>query len=373
MDASRERDVFASRIDRVRRMMDQAKVDLLVAYSNDQHSIGTLDAVRWLSGFKPMAEAAVLLPKDDQPTLTVSPVWDEARARKRSWIDRVAADNDFGAALGRPATSARVGLLGASRRSVATKAVLEGLFPAGMTSLDQELEQLAAVRDELELQLMQQATDVAEQGYQHLLETAWPGMREYELAAEVERFVKLLGADDNFLLLCASRQHPAVRAPNDRILDVGDVIIGEVSPSVRGQFTQICRTAVIGPVSEVQRHHHQLLVDSMLAGMTAGRPGVTVSRVVQAMNEAPVEAGFERYCHPPYMRVRGHGLGLGSAMPGDLSLDNQTPLQAGMTFVIHPNQFLPDTGYLMVGEPVVVTESGLQPFTKRTPGIDSIS
>ncbi|MFI5266429.1 MAG: M24 family metallopeptidase [Chloroflexota bacterium] len=373
MDASRERDVFATRIEKVRRMMDEARVDLLIGYSNGQHSMGTLDAVRWLSGFKPMADAAVLLPKDGEPTLTVSPVWDEARARKRSWVEHVVAANDFGTALGRPAAGAKVGFLGMGRRSPAIKALFESQFSAGMTNLDQQLEQLAAVRDELELELTQQATDIAEQGYEHLLETAWPGMREYELAAEVERFVKSLGADDNFLLLCASRQHPAVRAPNDRVLDVGDLIIGEVSPSVRGQFTQICRTAVIGAVSEVQQHHHQLLVESMLAGMSAGRPGVTVGRVVQAMNEAPTAAGFEKYCHPPYMRVRGHGLGLGSTLPGDLSLDNQTPLQAGMTFVIHPNQFLPDTGYLMVGEPVVVTDNGLQPFTKRTPGIDSIS
>ena len=219
---------------------------------------------------------------------------------------------------------------------------------------------------------MQQATDIAEQAYDHLLETAWPGMREYELAADVDRFVKSLGADDNFLLLCGSRQHPAVRAPSDRVLDGGDVIIGEISPSVQGQFTQICRTVVIGQASQVQRDRYQLLIESMLDGMTAGKPGKMVGQVVQAMNAAPTKAGFEKYCHPPYMRVRGHGLGLGSTLPGDLGLDNQTKLQAGMTFVIHPNQFLPDTGYLMVGEPVIVTEGGLRPLTKRTPGLDTI-
>jgi len=356
----------------VRRMMAGVGVDLLVGYSSGQHSIGTLDAVRWLSGFKPMAEAAVLLPKDDEPALVVSPVWDEARARKRSWIERVVAGNDFGAAFGRPTIASKVGILGAGRRSHATKAFFEGQFPAGLTDLDEQLEQLAAVKDDLELELMRQATSIAERGYEHMLETARPGMREYELAAEVERFVKSLGADDNFLLLCASRQHPAVRAPNDRVLDVGDVIIGEVSPSVKGQFTQICRTAVIGPASETQRERHQLLIESMLAGMSAGRPGATVGQVVQAMNHAPAAAGFEKYCHPPYMRVRGHGLGLGSTLPGDLSLDNQTPLRAGMTFVIHPNQFLPDAGYLMVGEPVLVTDGGLKAFTDRAPGIDSI-
>jgi hypothetical protein len=44
-----------------------------------------------------------------------------------------------------------------------------------------------------------------------------------------------------------------------------------------------------------------------------------------------------------------------------------------MTFVLHPNQFLPGAGYLMVGEPVVVTEAGLRPLSQRQPGLDAIA
>jgi len=361
-------DIFSIRTGEARRMMARAGVDLLVAYSNGQHSMGTLDAVRWLSGFKPMSEAAVLLPKDGEAVLVVSPAWDEARAIKRGWVEEVVAGNDFAAAFEGAISkygwgSAKKGLLGASR----------GLDPAvAGIDLDAQLERLAAVRDELELELMQQATDIAEKGYQHMLEVLRPGMREYELCAEIEHCVRSLGADDDFLLMAASRCHPSVRGAGDRVIDVGDVIIGEISPSAGGQFTQICRTAVLGPVSDLQREHHKLLADSMAAGMKAGRPGVKISEVVEAMNEGPIKAGYEKYCHPPYMRVRGHGLGLGSSMPGDLGPENQTVLEAGMTFVIHPNQFLPQTGYFMVGEPVVVTDEGLKPFTKRIATLDSV-
>jgi Xaa-Pro dipeptidase len=371
MDPSRRKELFAARIAKVRGLMDEARVDLLLAYSSAQHGISTLDAVRWLSGFKPMAPALVVLPKDGDPLLALTPAWDEPRARKRSWLANVSGCSTIETALDHAPPSAKIGLLGGFRRSAPERAAFETRFPSA-ADLDPKLEQLAAVRDELELELTDQATDIAEQAYRHMLGSVRLGMREYELAAEVDRFVKSLGADDNFLLLCASRQHPAVRAPNDRVLDVGDVIIGEVSPSVEGQFTQICRTAVIGDASPTLRERHQLLVDSLQAGMSAGRPGVPVGRVVQAMNQGPAAAGFEKYCHPPFMRVRGHGLGLGSTQPGDLGLDNQTQLQAGMTFVIHPNQFLPDAGYLMCGEPVVVTDEGLRPFSRRQPGIDEI-
>ena len=57
------------------------------------------------------------------------------------------------------------------------------------------------------------------------------------------------------------------------------------------------------------------------------------------------------------MRVRGHGLGCGSFAPGSLENGNQTKLEEGMTFIIHPNQYLPETGYLTLGDTVVMTKT----------------
>jgi hypothetical protein len=38
-----------------------------------------------------------------------------------------------------------------------------------------------------------------------------------------------------------------------------------------------------------------------------------------------------------------------------VSIDNPTTREAEMFFVIHPNQYLPETGYLLCGEPVLIT------------------
>jgi Xaa-Pro aminopeptidase len=51
--------------------------------------------------------------------------------------------------------------------------------------------------------------------------------------------------------------------------------------------------------------------------------------------------------------------------PGDVSLDNPTVLEPDMLFMIHPNQYLPETGYLLCGEPVVITEGGAQVLTRE--------
>ena len=37
-----------------------------------------------------------------------------------------------------------------------------------------------------------------------------------------------------------------------------------------------------------------------------------------------------------------------------------------MFFVIHPNQYLPETGYLLCGEPVLITANGSEVLSERT-------
>ena len=90
----------------------------------------------------------------------------------------------------------------------------------------------------------------------------------------------------------------------------------------------------------------------------AALAGVRRSEVAEIINGPIRDAGYGDYCRPPYMRVRGHGLGLTSNLPGDVAVTNDIELEEGMVFVMHPNQYLPETGYLMCGEPVVITPDG---------------
>jgi WD40 repeat protein len=83
--------------------------------------------------------------------------------------------------------------------------------------------------------------------------------------------------------------------------------------------------------------------------------------------------GYGEFCHPPHIRRRGHGLGFTSMRPGDVALDNDTVLEPGMVFMIHPNQYLPETGYLLCGEPVLLTSSGAEPLTAQKAALATVA
>ena len=140
------------------------------------------------------------------------------------------------------------------------------------------------MRSATELAAAKRATWIAERGYERLLEYAKPGMREFELAAELYCYMKQLGAEDNFLLMSASQHNQAVRAAGERILDVGDIILSEITPCYQGQFVQICRTTVIGEPRPVIREKFALLQAAMQEGLVAGRAGARVADVTKAIN-----------------------------------------------------------------------------------------
>ena len=43
-----------------------------------------------------------------------------------------------------------------------------------------------------------------------------------------------------------------------------------------------------------------------------------------------------------------------------------------MIFVMHPNQYIPESGYLMCGEPVVVADDGAKSLSEHNAQLDVI-
>ena len=298
-------------------------LDGLIAVSNGLNNFLESNAVYVISNVRPIGASAVVLDRDGRSTLIVTPAWDGERAASISSTDQTIGTDDLAAALKDAAAkycldmarTVSVGLSLLGQSLAARIGVGLGALPKPADELARDL---ARVRTADELKAAEHATWIAERGYERILEFARPGLREYELAAELYCFTKKLGAEDNFLLMSASQHNLAVRAAGERVLDVGDIILSEITPCYRGQFSQICRTTVIGEPRPVLREKFSILQDAMSAGLEAGRAGTTVADLTRAINGVIAKAGYGDYCRPPYMRVRGHGLGITSDRPGDI-------------------------------------------------------
>jgi Xaa-Pro aminopeptidase len=366
---------FDERLASIRAGMAAHGLDFIVAIHDGAHFIETPNPVFVLSRFKSLGAAAVVLSADGEVILVVTPAWDAERAATCCPSLRVVADDDLAegitAALGRH-RNGRIGLAGISFARHDLAARVAGLLPQASMADDVVFDAAAAKTDE-EIANAREATRIAELGYARMLELARPGMSEDALAVELRWYTRTLGAEDNFLLLCAGPRNAAVAPSNGRRLAAGDILVAEITPSYGGQLAQICRTVTLGPAGAELKRNYELLVASMNAGIGGAAPGVPMREVCRAMNAVLEAEGYGEYCHPPHIRRRGHGLGFGSIRPGDVSLDNDTVLTEGMLFMIHPNQHLPETGYLLCGEPVVITARGAEPLTQRPSALAEIA
>lgn len=367
-----------SRLQDVARFLESGEFEALVGFNNGQNLFLDANAVFVLSGVRPIGESAVVVERSGGSTLVVSPAWDAERVSAASRTGETLGCDDLAEGLARALRNAHV-----DPRKVATFALdtlplelarrIEPVVGEARPADDLFIARLARLRNADEMAACRKAAWIAERGYERLLAVARPGMREFELAAAIYCDMKALGAEDNFLLVSASQHNVAARAAGQRRLDVGDVILSEITPCYRGQFMQICRTTVIGEPQPVMREKFALLKEAMRRGQAAAVPGASVREVANEINNCFREAGYGAYCRPPYMRVRGHGLGITSHLPGDIVEDNDMRLEEGMVFVMHPNQYIPETGYLLCGEPVVITRDGARSFSERDAELDFIA
>ena len=146
--------------------------------------------------------------------------------------------------------------------------------------------------------------------------------------------------------------------PYDKTVEQGDLFLTEISPQFDGYFAQICRSVVIGKISPERQKAHDILFKAQQKGIEDVRPGMTASDLAKIQNDVFRREGFGEYVTEKYTRGRGHGIGLYIDEDPLIAEGNDYELEENMVIMIHPNTFLPISGYIVLGDPVLITENG---------------
>jgi Xaa-Pro aminopeptidase len=355
------------RVAQVQAGMAEQGIGGLIVYYGAQHNMLRTDPILLLADYRVMGPSALLVPRTGEPKLIVSPAWDLARAREQVALSDITAvdETDLAAtvAAGASTLEAPLALTGQEVMPLAFARALYAALGGEPADGGEVVRATATTRTEIELARVTKAAKIADEGFRCLMDVARVGMPEYELAAEMDTTMQALGSEDNFGLMAAGSHNIAIRAVTDRKLEPGDVIVGEITPCYRGYFAQLCRTFILGEPSDLQREKYDLLLRAQVAGLAAAIPGLPSSGIAKSVNDVIGAAGYAEYCQQPYMRTRGHGLGLGGVVPYDVTENSSPALAVNMTMVIHPNQYIPEVGYMMLGDTVVIEADGPRSLT----------
>jgi len=223
------------------------------------------------------------------------------------------------------------------------------------------VEELRRVKTTEEMAAMRKAAELADRGYQYFAEVVEEGMREYELVAEVEAFLKSNGAEDNFMLIASGgTEVTGMKPPTGRQMRAGDSVTTELTPQVDGYWAQICRTLVLGEPNPQQRESFAIFSEAQKAAENFLKPGVNIADVARVQNDVFRKYGYGDYTGPKYTRVRGHGLGLHCDENPYVLEDVNYTVKEGMTLIAHPNTYLPLSGYMVFGDSLAVTANSCE-------------
>lgn len=235
------------------------------------------------------------------------------------------------------------------------------------------LQQNRAVKDKIEIALIQQACNITEKGFRRILGFVKPGVWEYEIEAEfAHEFLRhrsrkfaytpiiASGANSNVLHYIENNQQ--CRKGDLLLLDVGAEYANYSSDMTRtipvsGRFSKRQR-AVYEAVLKVKNEATKLLVPGTLWKAYHVEVGKIMSSALidlKLLTKKEVTENAEAY-KKYFMHGTSHHLGLDTHDYGLLD----EPMQTNMVFTVEPGIYIPDEGFgIRLEDDVVIQPSGV--------------
>ena len=254
-------------------------------------------------------------------------------------------------------------------RSAARKAGAPASF---FTPFDGAVAALRAVKDPAEIDLMRQAAALGCELYEGMLSWIESGMRERDVAAELEYRARLGGAErmsfDTIVAAGERSSHPHAQASN-ATLQPGDLVTLDFGVVLDGYCSDMTRTFAIGYPGKIPPRHRERwaqqrdVFEAVLAAqqhaVRAVRAGVTCGEVDEAARSVLRETGYAK----AFSHSTGHGVGLEIHEAPRVAKDQPEPLCAGMVITIEPGVYLPGHFGVRIEDTVVVTDDGAEVLT----------
>lgn len=252
-------------------------------------------------------------------------------------------------------------------------------YPAhGVAKSNPILQRLRSVKDQIELDLIQQACNITEKGFRRVLKFTKPGVYEYNLEAEfMHEFLNNRSKGFSYTPIIGSGNNANVLhyIENNQPCKVGDLILIDAGAEYANYASDMTRTIpvsgkfndrqkdVYNAVNRVKNDATKMLVPGTLweqyhveVGklMTSELLGLGLLDKADVQNENKDWPAYKKY----FMHGTSHHMGLDTHDYGILT----EPMKANMVFTVEPGIYIPDEGFgIRLEDDVVIQNSG-EPF-----------
>jgi Xaa-Pro aminopeptidase len=248
--------------------------------------------------------------------------------------------------------------------TIAEKKRLTKVRPSGVTLRDAPsmVERARMIKDVDELKRIRAAVTLSAKLFERALEVLRPGVKEVEVAAEMELAARRGGAEEmSFPTIIASGARSALphgRA-SEQAIGRGGFVVCDFGVILSGYCSDQTRTVWVGPVLEEARRAYEAVREAQQAAIVAVRPGIAVGEVDAAARKVLNKAGLASY----FTHSTGHGVGLEIHESPRIADGQREILQPGMVITIEPGVYFPGKWGVRIEDMVAVTANGREVLT----------
>lgn len=227
------------------------------------------------------------------------------------------------------------------------------------------IEEIRIIKTEEELDVMKKAAKIADDAFLHIQKYIKPGVKEIEIANELEFFMRRQGAtSSSFDTIVASGWRSALPhgVASTKEIASGELVTLDYGALYNGYCSDITRTVAVGEIDDQLKEIYDIVLEANKRGVQEIKPGMTGKEADAVTRDYITEKGYGKN----FGHSTGHGLGLEVHEAPTLSSRSKQVLKPGMVVTVEPGIYIPGVGGCRIEDDIVITESGNERLTFAT-------
>ncbi|AFK87177.1 MULTISPECIES: M24 family metallopeptidase [Thermoanaerobacterium] len=239
-----------------------------------------------------------------------------------------------------------------------TYAILKETYRIHLEPLNNIIEPLRSIKDEREIENIKHAQKIAEKAFEHILGIIKVGMKEKDIAAEMEYYMRKEGAEGtSFDTIVASGFRSALPhgKASEKTIKNGEFVVFDYGCKYNGYCSDMTRTIVVGKATEEQKKIYNIVLNAQKHALENLKANIKEYEGDNLARSVIENEGYGEY----FGHSLGHGVGLEIHESPYMAKNKNGTLKINMVVTVEPGIYIPNFGGVRIEDMVVIEENGV--------------
>lgn len=256
----------------------------------------------------------------------------------------------------------RIGFEAAHTSLNAFRKITTALSGIELVELGPVFDDIRRCKDPAEIELLAAVAELASQSLASILPLIRPGVRESEIALELEFEMRRRGADGrafDFIVASGVRGAMPHGRASEKPIQAGELVTIDFGALKDAYHSDETVTVACGEPGLREQEIHAIVKEAHDLAIRQVRPGLSCKELDAVARDYISERGYGDY----FGHGLGHGVGMEIHEQPTLSPRSEAVLEEGMVITIEPGIYIPGFGGVRIEDTLVVTTGGYRILT----------